>query len=79
MAAGAAAGGGGGGAGEVLTEKAWVVGGELIEQEADEFIRQRLGLPAGKAAEKSAGGKLVLKGETPCEGKPASAGLAVKP
>jgi thiol-disulfide isomerase/thioredoxin len=30
--------------GEVLTEKAWVVGGELIEKDVEQFIRERLGL-----------------------------------
>ncbi len=30
--------------GAVLTEKAWIVGGELIEKDVDKFIRQRLGL-----------------------------------
>ncbi|HEX8652070.1 MAG TPA: TlpA disulfide reductase family protein [Pyrinomonadaceae bacterium] len=30
--------------GDLLTEKAWVVNGELIEAEADKFIRERLGL-----------------------------------
>ncbi len=30
--------------GDVLTEKTWVVGGELIEQEAEKFIRKQLGL-----------------------------------
>ena len=28
--------------GDVLTEKAWVVNGELIEAEVDKFIRDRL-------------------------------------
>lgn len=28
--------------GEVLTEKAWVVNGELIEEEVDKFIRERV-------------------------------------
>jgi hypothetical protein len=27
-----------------LTEKAFVVGGELIEKDAEQFIRERLGL-----------------------------------
>ncbi|HYP52077.1 MAG TPA: TlpA disulfide reductase family protein [Pyrinomonadaceae bacterium] len=38
--------------GDVLTEKPFVVGGELIEQEVEQFIRERLGLgekTAGKA------------------------------
>ena len=30
--------------GDVLTEKAWVVNGELIEADAEKFIRERLGL-----------------------------------
>lgn len=60
--------------GEVLTEKAWVVGGELIEQEAEQFIREKLGLAAKPAA-----AKLVLKDEGPCEVKPAAAGVAARP
>jgi thiol-disulfide isomerase/thioredoxin len=32
--------------GEVLTEKAWVVNGELIEADVEKFIRERLGLDA---------------------------------
>jgi thiol-disulfide isomerase/thioredoxin len=38
-------------AGEVLTEKAWVVGGELIEKDVETFIRERLGLSEQSAAE----------------------------
>ena len=34
--------------GDVLTSKAWVVNGELVEAEADAFIRERLGLKAEK-------------------------------
>jgi thiol-disulfide isomerase/thioredoxin len=30
--------------GDTLTEKAWVVGGELIEKDAEQFIREKLGL-----------------------------------
>jgi thiol-disulfide isomerase/thioredoxin len=30
--------------GELLTEKAWVVGGELIEKDVERFVRERLGL-----------------------------------
>lgn len=30
--------------GEVLTEKAWIANGELIEREAEQFVRQRLSL-----------------------------------
>ena len=40
-------------AGDVLADKAHVVGGELIEAEAEQFIRARLGL-ADKAVEKAA-------------------------
>ena len=32
--------------GDVLTTKTWVVNGELVEAEADAFIRERLGLKA---------------------------------
>ncbi|MCY7377167.1 MAG: redoxin domain-containing protein [Pyrinomonadaceae bacterium] len=32
--------------GDVLTEKAFVVSGELIEPEAEKFVREKLGLPA---------------------------------
>jgi len=35
--------------GEILTRKAFVAGGELIEIEVEKFIRQKLGLPAGEA------------------------------
>ena len=37
--------------GDLLTEKAWVVGGELIEKDAEQFIRERLGLSEQGAAE----------------------------
>jgi thiol-disulfide isomerase/thioredoxin len=43
--------------GEVLTEKAWVVGGELIEKDVEQFIRERLGLNQQSAVE-------------PCQSKP---------
>jgi thiol-disulfide isomerase/thioredoxin len=39
--------------GEVLTEKAWVVNGELVEEEVEQFIRTRLGVD--KADQKKAG------------------------
>ena len=35
--------------GDLLTEKAWVVGGELVEAEAEQFIREKLKLKAGDA------------------------------
>lgn len=41
--------------GDVLAEKAWVVSGELIEEEADKFIRSHLL------------GALTLKAVTPCQ------------
>lgn len=37
--------------GELLTEKAWVVGGELIEKDVERFIRERLGLSEQGAVE----------------------------
>lgn len=46
--------------GDVLAEKTWVVGGELIEKDAEKFIREKLGLAEQSAVE-------------PCETKPASA------
>lgn len=41
--------------GDLLTEKAWVVNGELVEDEADKFIRTHLT------------GALTLKAVTPCQ------------
>lgn len=41
--------------GDLLTEKAWVVNGELVEDEADKFIRSHLM------------GALTLKAVTPCQ------------
>ena len=46
--------------GDLLTEKAWVVGGELIEKDAEQFIRERLGLSDQGALE-------------PCKEEPAKA------
>lgn len=37
--------------GELLTEKAWVVGGELIEKDVERFVRERLGINEQSAAE----------------------------
>ena len=45
--------------GDVLTEKAFIVNGELIEKEAEAFIRERLGLPAGEAKIEKTAGKVV--------------------
>jgi len=36
--------------GEVVAERAWVVGGELIEKDAEQFIRGKLGLPETTSA-----------------------------
>jgi thiol-disulfide isomerase/thioredoxin len=46
--------------GDLLTEKTWVVGGELIEKDAEQFIRERLGLTGQGAVE-------------PCKEEPAKA------
>lgn len=43
--------------GDLLTEKAWIVNGELIEDESDKFIRARV----------STGTALNLKAVTPCQ------------
>ncbi|HEY0172714.1 MAG TPA: TlpA disulfide reductase family protein [Pyrinomonadaceae bacterium] len=51
--------------GEVLTERAWVVGGELIEKDVERFIRERLGLSEQGSAE-------------PCKDEPKPA-VAAKP
>jgi thiol-disulfide isomerase/thioredoxin len=37
--------------GEVVTERTWVVGGELIEKDVEQFIRERLGLTQQSAVE----------------------------
>jgi hypothetical protein len=36
----------------VLTEKAWITNGELVEDEAEKFIRKRLGLKEEKQEKK---------------------------
>lgn len=55
--------------GDVLTEKAYVVSGELIEADVDKFIRERLGLPAATAIVMPNNGT-----PTPCEpAKPTTA------
>jgi thiol-disulfide isomerase/thioredoxin len=48
--------------GDVLTEKAWVVNGELIEADVEKFIRERLGLDKTEAGKKAA--TLNFKTET---------------
>ena len=55
--------------GDVLAEKVWVVGGELIEAEVEAFIRERLGLP--KEDPKAAGAKDGAKAEVKLQAKPA--------
>lgn len=47
--------------GDVLTEKAWVVNGELIEEDVEKFIRERLGLDK---TEKDKKASLDFKPET---------------
>lgn len=49
--------------GDILTKKAFVASGELIEPEAEKFIRQKLGLPAEEA--KAANTKKEIEA---CEG-----------
>ena len=48
--------------GDVLTEKAWVVNGELIEADVEKFIRERLGLDKTEKDKKAAA--LDFKPET---------------
>lgn len=56
--------------GDVLMEKAWLVNGELIEDDVEKFVRQQLGLEPTTAA------SLNITG-TPCE--PLKAGELKKP
>lgn len=49
--------------GSVITHKAFIAGGELIEPEAEKFIREKLGLPADEA--KTAAAKKEIEA---CEG-----------
>ncbi len=51
--------------GDVLTEKAWVVNGELIEADVEKFIRQQLGLDT--KAQAAAVSQTALSDGTPCE------------
>jgi thiol-disulfide isomerase/thioredoxin len=37
--------------GDLLTERTWVVGGELVEKDVEQFIRERLGLSEQSAVE----------------------------
>lgn len=64
--------------GEILTRPTTVVNGELIREEAEKFIRVKLGL-----AESETGGKAgeILKDATvePCKDEPKSAGAVKKP
>lgn len=50
--------------GDVLTEKAWVVNGELIEADVEKFIRQQLGLDSKAQASVT---QTALSDGTPCE------------
>lgn len=46
--------------GDVLTEKTFVVNGELIEAEAEKFVREKLGLPAEeKKTDKATASKII--------------------
>jgi len=45
--------------GDVLTKKAFVVNGELIEAEVEKFVRQNLGLPAEETKTEKAQNKVV--------------------
>src|SRR5437588_11210484 len=45
--------------GDLLTEKAWIVNGELVRADVEKFIRERLGLDKAEASK-----PLVLKVET---------------
>lgn len=47
--------------GDVLTEKAWVVNGELIEADVEKFIRERLGMDKPEKDKKA---ELLFKPET---------------
>jgi peroxiredoxin len=60
--------------GEVLTEKTFVVNGELIEAEAEKFVREKLGLPA----EEKKADKVVSKTVEACEPEKKTASF-VKP
>ena len=60
--------------GEVLTEKTFVVNGELIESEAEKFVREKLGLPA----EEKKADKVASKTVEACEPEKKTASF-VKP
>ncbi len=49
--------------GDVLTEKTFVVNGELIETDVEKFVREKLGLPA----EEMKDGKMASKSVEACE------------
>jgi hypothetical protein len=54
--------------GDVLTDTAWVVNGELIEQDVEKFIRERLGLDA--KPKPTAHLQLQPQTVTPCKQEP---------
>jgi thiol-disulfide isomerase/thioredoxin len=60
--------------GDVLVEKTFVVNGEIIEADADKFIREQLGLPAVPAMTSANAAATSI---TPCE--PLKAGELKKP
>lgn len=45
--------------GDVLTSKAFIVNGELIEPEAEKFVREKLGLPAEEKKTETAANKSI--------------------
>ncbi len=54
--------------GDVLTEKAYVINGELIEEDTEKFIREKLGLPAEVKKETASTSE---KKPEACSGEPA--------
>ena len=60
--------------GDVLTEKAWVVNGELIETDAEKFVRESLGIKDQpvKESKESAATKTVKEAQPAKEAKPTS-------
>ena len=54
--------------GEILTEKAWIVSGELVEAEVEKFVRERLGLDQEHQSNKEIKAKdNTAKSVTPCK------------
>jgi hypothetical protein len=53
--------------GDFLTEKTFIVNGELIETEAEKFVREKLGLPAETIKAENSASKTVDICETETE------------